>query len=69
MTQKTLLLFLLVEVEWRIYASTEHAIVASENGLSPVGRQTIIWTMVPYCQVNHKERGSVKFNLKFESFH
>ena len=34
----------LVEAEWRIYASAEHTNIASDNGLSPVRRQAVIWT-------------------------
>ena len=48
---KTLLLwrvlltgFWLIEAEWRIYASLNWVIIGSDNGLSPVRRQAIIWT-------------------------
>ena len=34
----------LIEAEWPIYASAQHANIASDNGLSPVRRQAIIWT-------------------------
>ena len=34
----------LIEAEWRIYASLNWAIIGSDNGLSPVRRQSIIWT-------------------------
>ena len=34
----------LIEAEWRIYASLNRAIIGSDNGLSPVRRQAIIWT-------------------------
>ena len=33
-----------IEAEWRIYASLNWAITGSDNGLSPVRRQAIIWT-------------------------
>ena len=33
-----------IEPEWRIYASVEHTNIGSDNGLSPVRRQAIIWT-------------------------
>ena len=33
----------LVEAEWHIYVSMNYAIIASDNGLSPDRRQTIIW--------------------------
>ena len=32
------------EAEWRIYASLNWVIIGSDNGLSPVRRQAIIWT-------------------------
>ena len=34
----------LIEAEWRIYASLNWAIIGSDNGLSPVWCQAIIWT-------------------------
>ena len=34
----------LTEAEWRIYASPTKAMIGSNNGLSPVRRQAIIWT-------------------------
>ena len=34
----------LIEAEWRIYASLNWVILGSDNGLSPVRRQAIIWT-------------------------
>ena len=35
-----------MEAEWRIYASVNYSIMGSDNGLSPVRRQAIIWTNV-----------------------
>ena len=32
----------LIEAKWRIYASVENDITASNDGLSPIGRQVII---------------------------
>ena len=34
----------LIEAEWRIHASLNWVIIGSDNGLSPVRRQAIIWT-------------------------
>ena len=34
----------LIEAEWRIYASVTYANIGSNNWLSPVRRQAIIWT-------------------------
>ena len=33
-----------IEAEWRIYATLNWVIISSDNGLSPVRRQVIIWT-------------------------
>ena len=33
-----------IEAEWRICASVNWTTIDSDNGLSPVRRQTIIWT-------------------------
>ena len=33
-----------IEAEWRIYASLNWVIIGSDNDLSPVRRQAIIWT-------------------------
>ena len=35
---------LLIEAEWRIYASVNHVIIGSDNGLAPDRPQAIIWT-------------------------
>ena len=37
-------ILLLIKAEWRMYASVIHAIIGSDNGISPVRRQSIIWT-------------------------
>ena len=34
----------LIEAEWCIYASAKHADIGSDNGLSPVQHQAIIWS-------------------------
>ena len=39
-TDKSYVLF----AEWHIYVSVNYAIIGSDNGLSPVRRQPIIWT-------------------------
>ena len=36
----------LIEAEWRIYASLNWVIIGSDNGLSPVRCQAIIWIIV-----------------------
>ena len=35
--------FKLIEVEWRMYASVNKAIIGSDNVLSPVRRWAIVW--------------------------
>ena len=35
-----------IEAEWRIYASVNQTIIGSDDGLSPVWHQAIIWTNV-----------------------
>ena len=35
---------LFIEAEWPIYVSVQHTNISSDNGLSPVGHQAIIWT-------------------------
>ena len=34
----------LIDTEWHIYASVKYAIFGSDNGLSPIRYQAIIWT-------------------------
>ena len=34
----------LTEAEWRTYVTINYANIGSDNGLSPVRRQPIIWT-------------------------
>ena len=41
----------LIEAEWRMYASVKHTTFASDNGLSPVRRQAIIWTNVAILSI------------------
>ena len=51
-----------MEAERRIYASPNEAIIGSDNGMSPVQRQAIIWiiavllslseSVLDYCQLD-----------------
>ena len=62
----------LIKAQWRIYASVQHTDIASDNGLSPVRRQAIIWTNAATLSIRqgiYKEYISVKFHLRFKSFH
>ena len=43
-TSRGLRYLVVFEAEWRIYASANYAIIGSDNGLSPLRRQAIIWT-------------------------
>ena len=38
---------------WRIYTSVNFSIIGSDNGLSPVQRQAIIWTNDGMVYLNH----------------
>ena len=42
---------LLIEAKGRIYASAQHANITSDNGLSPVRHQAIIWTNVDIVSI------------------
>ena len=57
------------EAEWRIYASVKPTTLASDNGLSPDRHQASIWTNAAILSITPKEHISVKFYLKFKSFH
>ena len=61
----------LTEGEWCIYASVYENNIGSDNGLSPVCHQAIIWTIffLAHYQLHHMEHISIKFYLTFESYH
>ena len=40
-----------IEVEWYIYASVKYAIINSDNGLSHVQSQAIIWTAARWLSI------------------
>ena len=42
--ERKMLVFQLIEPELHIYASVNKVIISSDNDLSPVWRQAIIWT-------------------------
>ena len=48
----------ITEAERRIYASVNYAIICSDNGLSPVWRQAIIWTNAD--MVNGTQRNKIQ---------
>ena len=41
----------LIETEWSIYSSPSWAIIGSNNNLSPVRRQAIIWTNAVFLSI------------------
>ena len=45
---------LLIEAEWLIYASVQHANIASDNGLLSVRWQAIIWTNAAILSIRPK---------------
>ena len=45
-------LLTLVEAEWRIYASSKSTTIVSDNGLSLIGSQAIIWTNAYWLIIN-----------------
>ena len=46
------------------YASVKHTNCGSDNGLSPLRRQSIIWTNAAILSLDPKEHISLKLNLK-----
>ena len=44
----------LIEAEWRIYASVNYTIIGSDNGLSTVRQQPIIWTNYRLLSIKHE---------------
>ena len=52
-----------------IYASANKVIIGSDNGLLPVRHQPLSEPRKTYCQSDPEEQISMKFYLKFKSFH
>ena len=51
----------LIETEWHIYVSVQHTYIGSDNGLSPVQCQAIIWTIAAiWVNLTPKVHFSVK---------
>ena len=53
---------------WRIYSSAKHIIIASDNGLSPDRRQTIIRTSVAILSITHPGTDFSDFLLNVQKF-
>ena len=43
----------LIDAGWRMYASADCAIIGSDNGLSPIRRQVIIYTSDDILSIRH----------------
>ena len=60
------------EAENCIYASVNKDIIFSDENLSPLRHQAVIWAnagLSVYCQLGHKEHISMFFFSKFSGFH
>ena len=49
MNTKIVSFVLVVQAEWRLYASVSIGFISSDDGLSPVQHQAIIGSMPAYC--------------------
>ena len=59
---------LLIEAGWRIYASVKHTNVASDNGLSPIRCQAIIWTNAAVLSIRRQETYFSEISSKIRKF-
>ena len=60
--------FLLIEAEWRIYASLNWVFIGSDNGLSPVPRQPIIWTNAGVLLIGRLRRNFREIWIGIQTF-
>ena len=58
----------LIEAEWRLYASVNYAIIGSDNGLSPVWWQPIIWTHDGLLSIWPKGTYFIEILLEIQKF-
>ena len=62
--------FQLNEAMWHIYASENYAMISSDNGLSPVRHQAIIWSNAGLLSTRPQWTYiSVKFKSRYSNFH
>ena len=61
-------MYKLIEAEWRIYASLNWAIIGSDNGLSPVQREAIIWTNAEILLIGPSETNFSEIVIGIETF-
>ena len=67
---RTVLLYKIIDAEWRMYWSVQHTSIASDIGLSPFRTKPLSEPKLPYCQLDLKEHSLIIlfFYLKFKSF-
>ena len=58
----------LIGVKWRIYASGNEAIIGSDNGLSPVRRQAIIWINADLLSIGILGTNFSEILIKIQTF-
>ena len=58
-----------IEVEWRTYASVKHAIIGSDNDLSPAGNQATINTSDGLLSTGLLETNPSKFVMEMQAIH
>ena len=59
----------LIEAEWRIYASLNWVIIGSDNGLSIVRRQAIIWTNAGILLIGPLGTKFTEISIGIQNFH
>ena len=57
------------EAEWRLYASINNGIIGSNNVLSPVRRQAIIWTNAGLLLTAPLGTNFNEISIRFQQFH
>ena len=60
------LTLLLIDAEWRRYASVKHTIIASDICLSPFWCQAIIWTNAAILSIRHRRTYFSEFLFKIQ---
>ena len=61
-------LFWLIEARLRIYASSNLAIIGSDDGLSPVRRQAIIWTNAGLLSIRNLGTNFSEILIEIQTF-
>ena len=55
-----------METRWRMCTSVNYVIIGSDNDVSPVRRQTIIWTNAGLLLIRPGGRNSMEIAIKIE---